>query len=411
MTKKLYHEDQYLQEFSSEVIEEKKINGKPAVALKQTAFYPTSGGQPHDMGTLNDIVVIDVIEDENHQIVHLLEEPIEGQRVTGLIDWPRRLDHMQQHTGQHVLSQVFSKKFEAETISFHLGEESSTIDLNQSGFGHDAINQVEILANQIIFENRSVIAHTVSKSELNQFPLRKPPAVKDRIRIIEVKNFDYSPCGGTHCSRTGEIGILKISRYEHYKGGTRIHFSCGMRALKDYQKKSEIIKHLTMSMSSGEDELNQNIQKFQENFKFLRFEYENLKKQVLDNEAQELFSKREKIGEIYIVKSLFENRDQKELVFLAKKILNTVPDTVILFGAKSEGKASLLFQRSEDLPFDMGQLMKKACTVIKGRGGGRPQQAQGGGPDANKLANALQDAEQTLFEMNQVINKNVEHRK
>ena len=144
--------------------------------------------------------------------------------------------------------------------------------------------------------------------------------------------------------------------------------------------------------------LNQNIQKFQENFKLLRFEYENLKKQVLDNEAQELSSERKKIGEFYIVKSLFENRDQKELKFLAKKILDTVPDTVILFGAKSEGKASLLFQRSEELPFDMGQLMKKTCMVIKGRGGGQPHQAQGGGPDVDRLANALQDTENTLCE-------------
>ena len=142
MTQKLYHKDPYLQEFSSEVIEAMKINGKPAVVLKQTAFYPTSGVQPHDIGTLNDITVVDVIEDENHQIVHLLEEPLKGRRVRGLIDWQRRLDHMQQHTGQHVLSQVFSKISTAETISFHLGEESSTIDLNQSGFGNDAITRV-----------------------------------------------------------------------------------------------------------------------------------------------------------------------------------------------------------------------------------------------------------------------------
>jgi alanyl-tRNA synthetase len=401
MTKKLYHKDPYLREFFSEVIEEKQVNGKPAVILKQTAFYPTSGGQPHDLGRLNAVAVVDVIEDENHRIVHLLEDRLKSRRAAGLIDWPRRLDHMQQHTGQHVLSQVFLKEFEAETISFHLGEESATIDLDKSGFDHDAIAGVEILANRVIFENRNVVAHTVSKSEMDRFPLRKPTAVEDRIRIIEVKDFDYSPCGGTHCSRTGEIGILKISRYENYKGGTRIHFVCGLRALKDYQRKSEVVKHLTTSMSSSEGELCQNIQKLQENFKFLRVEYENLKKQVLDNEAQVLCAERKKIGDIYIVKHLFENRDQKELKILAKKILKSVRDTVILFGAKSGGKASLLFQRAEELPFDMGQLMKKACTVIKGRGGGRPQQAQGGGPDVDNLANALQKAENTLLEMHQ----------
>lgn len=400
MTKKLYHEDPYLQEFTSEVVEETEAAGKPAVVLKQTAFYPTSGGQLHDTGTLNGIGVVDVIEDENHRILHLLEEPLKGQRAAGRIDWQRRLDHMQQHTGQHVLSQIFLKEFEAETISFHLGEQSATIDLDQSGFDNDAINRVEILVNRIIFENRSVVAHMVSQSELDQFPLRKPPTVADRIRIIEVKDFDYSPCGGTHCSRTAEIGLLKISRYENYKGGTRIHFLCGLRALKDYQRKSEIIKHLTTSMSSSEGDLYQNIQKVQENFKNLRLEYETLKKQILDHEAQGLCAERKKIGKIYIVKRLFENRDQKELKILAKKILNTVSDTVILFGAKTEGNASLLFQRSEGLPFDMGHLMKAACTMIKGRGGGRPQQAQGGGTDVAKLANALQEAENKLFEMN-----------
>jgi len=401
MTKKLYHEDQYMQEFSSEVIEKMAVNGKPAVVLKQTAFYPTSGGQPNDLGRLNDVAVVDVIEDENHRIVHLLEEPLNDRRVTGLIDWRRRLDHMQQHTGQHVLSQIFSKEFEAATISFHLGEESATIDMDKSGFGHDAIARVEILANRIVLENRRVLAHTVGKSELDRFPLRKPPAVEDRIRIIEVKDFDYSACGGTHCARTGEIGLLKIHRYEHYKGGTRIHFVCGLRALKDYQRKSKVIKNLMASMSSSEGELHQNINKFQENYKSLRLEYENLKRQVLDNEAQVLYAGRKKIGDLHIVKNIFENRDQKELIFLAKKILKTAAETVILFGAKSGDKASLLFQRSEELPFDMGQLMKRACPVIKGRGGGRPAQAQGGGPDVDNLANALQEAENTLFEMNQ----------
>ena len=184
MTRKLYLEDPYLRTFYSKVIEQRDINGKPGVILKQTAFYPTSGGQPHDTGTINGIAVVDVFEDANQSIVHLLEEPVNSIRIEGNISWERRFDHMQQHTGQHLLSQAFMKTCNADTISFHLGENSSTIDLNQSGFNLETITSIENLANQIIYENRKVIGHIVGKNELNRFPVRKLPTVEKNIRII-----------------------------------------------------------------------------------------------------------------------------------------------------------------------------------------------------------------------------------
>jgi len=398
MTQKLYHKNQYLQTFSSVVVEAIELDGKPGVILEQTAFYPTSGGQPHDTGTLNDVAIVDVIEDENHQIIHLLEKPLKAFSVEGQVDWVRRFDHIQQHSGQHLLSQAFIKICEAETVSFHLGEESSTIDVNRAGLGTETVKSVETLANQIIYENREVIAHFVSKDKAQRFPVRKLPTVEKNIRIIEIKDFDYSPCGGTHCARTGEIGMVKITRFENYKGGTRIHFVCGWRALRDYQQKAEILRRISETMSSGEPELPQNVGKLQEDAKTLRREHNHLIQQLLEYEAKALVAAREKSGDIYVLRKIFEDRNPKDLKILATKVLENSSNTVILFGGKSAGKASLLFLRSEDLSFNMGQLMKTACAVINGRGGGQPYQAQGGGTEVEKLEEALQSTRDAVLQ-------------
>ena len=392
MTRKLYIEDPYRQHFSSRIVAQKQIADKPGVILEQTVFYPTSGGQPHDTGTLNDIPVVDVFEDESRRIVHLLKEPVSGLEVEGRINWERRFDHMQQHTGQHLLSQAFINVCKAETLSFHLGAESATLDLNQSNFTSAAISSVENLANQIIYENREVMAHIVAKNELDHYPVRKPPTVTDNIRIIEIKDFDFSPCGGTHCSRTGEIGIVKIKKHENYKGGSRMHFACGARALADYREKSDILKRIGDSLSSGAGDLPGNIQKIQEELKSLRSENNHLKKRVLQYEAGSILSERKKIGNFHIIAKIFEDRDPKELKILAQTVLENSPGTVTLFGVKAPAKASLLFSRSADLPCDMGKLMQVACAVIHGRGGGLPEQAQGGGTDVEKLEKALQCA-------------------
>ena len=392
MTKKLYHDDPYSREFSSRVIQIIEAGNRPGIILEHTLFYPTSGGQPHDTGTLNDIPVLDVIEDEKQGIVHLLAGPVAGEEVDGRIDWDRRFDHMQQHTGQHLLSQAFLKVCDAETISFHMGDDSSTLDLNQPGVTVETITAVEDLANRIIYENRPVMARIIEKKELDQYPVRKPPAVDANIRIIEIKDFDYSPCGGTHCTQTGEIGIVKVRRSENYKGGTRIHFLCGLRALKDYQAKSIILKQIGESLSAGEGDLYKNINKIQDELKYLRREHSNLNKRYFDYEASALFSERKEMENINIIVKIYEDRNPKELKILAQKVLENFPNTVILFGAKAGGTASLLFFRSEKLTWDMGKLMRAACAVINGRGGGRPQQAQGGGPAADKLGAALQCA-------------------
>jgi len=398
VTKRLYLEDQYQQIFTAKVIERTEFDGKPSVVLAQTLFYPTAGGQPHDTGTLNDIPVVDVFEDDRRRVVHLLQQPVAGPEVQGRIDWQRRFDHMQQHTGQHLLSQAFIRVCNAETLSFHLGDESATLDVNRTGLGSETIAAVEALANRIVCENREVECHLVSKSELDRYPVRKPPAVEKDIRIIEIKAFDYSPCGGTHCSRTGEIGIIKIRRQENYKGGSRIHFLCGFRALQDYQNKSSILKQIGDAMSSGEGALPQNIQKIQEELKRLRREHNHLNQQLLLYESRELASERRRLENINVIEKIFEDRNPQELKILGQSVLENLPETVVLFGSRADGKASLFFQRSEELDLDMGKLMQAACKVISGRGGGRPQQAQGGGTAVEKLEEALRCAGSLLTE-------------
>ena len=397
MTHKVYLENQYLREFSSTVRQIVEAGERTGVILTQTLFYPSSGGQPHDIGTLNDIPVLDVYQDASQQVVHLLAEPLAGNRVEGRINWARRFDHMQQHTGQHLLSQAFMRAGNAETTSFHMGDDSATLDLDQAGISLETITAVEDHANQIIYENRPVIGRIVEKNELDQYPVRKPPAVDDNIRIVEIKDFDYAPCGGTHCANTGEIGIVKIRRFESYKGGTRIHFLCGLRALKDYQEKSNIIRKIGAYLSAGETDLYKNIKKSRDELKSLRRKNSNLNKRYLHYEAQAVFSERKEIGTVNIIVKKFEDRYPKELKILAQNILEISPDTVVLFGAKTQGKATLFFLRSEEVAGDMGKIMQDVCAVIDGHGGGRPQQAQGGGPATDKLDRALQNAYEMIF--------------
>jgi len=250
-TKRLYYDDSYLRHFTAQVVESTKVKGRPAVILDRTAFYPTSGGQPHDRGLINGIPVINVIERKDGTVVHVLEEPLPGEVTTveGEIDWERRFDHMQQHTGQHILSQACLQRLKAETVGFHLGADYATIDLNKAPLSEKKLEAAEALANAVVFANRPVVARFVSKEELAAMPLRKPPAVEGPIRIVTVEGFDWSPCGGTHVRATGEVGVIKIVRYERRGAETRLTFLCGERAWRDYHQKNRLLRRLATRFS------------------------------------------------------------------------------------------------------------------------------------------------------------------
>jgi len=239
-TKRLYFDDPYRTEFAARIIDRENYKGRPAVVLDQTCFYPESGGQPADHGYLNDIVVLDVQEHEG-RIMHMLEEELSDEKITGRIDWTTRFDHMQQHAGQHVLSQCFFERLQGETRSFHLGQEVSTLEIGIQNITEAEKEKIEYRANQIVFANKEIKSYFVSEENIGRVPLRRPPKISGQIRVIEVDGFDYSACGGTHPNFTGEIGLIKILKWERIRNNVRFEFVCGHRARQDYSRKNRLL--------------------------------------------------------------------------------------------------------------------------------------------------------------------------
>jgi alanyl-tRNA synthetase len=397
MTERLYHLDPYRLEFEARVVEWISVGDKPGVILESTCFYPTSGGQPHDEGSLNGVLVINVFEREDKAIVHVLATELEGDVVHGVIDWGTRFDHMQQHTGQHILSQAFLEILRAETVGFHLGQGACTIDVDKAPLAVSQLDKVEDLTNQIIFADRPVKTYLVSETELASLPLRKLPVVDTPIRIVEVEGFDYSPCGGTHCQRTGEVGLVKITRVERRGQDTRVEFLCGGRALADYRGKNKTVNELANRFSVGSWELAEAVGRLAEEVKSSKKELNAAKNRLLDYEAAELLAEAERHGDVRVVKKALVDREGEEVKRLALRLMES-KGNVALVGLGG-AKAQLFFACSADLPYDMNDLLKRACQIIGGGGGGRRHFAQGGGPGGSKVSEALDVAHERLLEL------------
>jgi alanyl-tRNA synthetase len=382
MTERLYYSDSYTTKFEAQIIDVKNINGKTAVILDKTYFYPTSGGQEHDTGYINTAKVIDVILSEDGEIFHIIEGDVSPGKVECVIDWERRFSNMQQHTGQHILSRAFEVLLDCETVSSRLGDDIGTIDFDGGNLNYDKIHEVEELANKIVWENRDVKIHFADASEISKYPLRKPPKVSGTVRIIEVKEFDFSPCGGTHVSRTGEIGLIKIRRWERVKGGlTRVEFVCGIRALRDFQSKNKISNELISILSVPETELPNQISKILEMQKEKQKLINSLTEKIIEFEAEKLIQSSEKINGINFIIAKFENRPVDELKIFARKFLNT-PNTVSVLGSKTDG-ANVIMTRSPEIEVDLREILKEVLSIIEGRGGGKADFVQCGGSAEN----------------------------
>src|SRR5699024_4971686 len=237
-------------EIDANILEKSFKEDKYYFTLDRTIFYPhLAGGQPRDKGKINNINVIDVYE-KDEDIVHILEEDIEGKDVQLSINWDNRFDLMQQHTGQHLLSSSFRSLFNAETVGFRIGEDYSTIDIQKPSLNKQEVKQVEFLTNKIIQSNFEVLSYIVKEDKLDEIPIDKLPTTDEDIRIVEIMGLDYSPCCGTHVNSTGEVGLVKIRKWENNKGNTRIEFLCGFRALDDYYWKNQYINEISSIMSS-----------------------------------------------------------------------------------------------------------------------------------------------------------------
>ena len=391
MTGRLYYQDSYLKEFRARILKKVKIDNRPAVILDKTVFYPTSGGQPYDTGTIQDSLVLEVLED-NEEITHILKDELKediGAIINGNIDWERRFDHMQQHSGQHILSGVLMKIWGTETVSFHLGEKVCTLDIVKDNLTPEEVSRVEDCASEIIFENRPIKCHFVEGNEkLKKLNLRKMPDREGKIRIIEVEDFDLSACGGTHCRASGEVGLIKVTRWEKRGEKIRLEFICGRRAWEDYFWKHELLKNISNRLTVKDSELGEVIEGILEERKEIRKELRDVKEKLQDYETLDLLREGAiKKGNVKVVNKVFEDKSVDEARRLANKIIN-LENCVLLFGLKGE-RANLLLARSESLNYDMNRLMKEACKFIDGRGGGVPNFAQGGGTNIVGIDKAL----------------------
>jgi alanyl-tRNA synthetase len=393
-TPKLYFRDSSLLEFSATVIDAKASERGHCVVLDQTAFYPTGGGQPNDIGTLGQATVVDVFEDEAGTIYHLVEDAgslIAGQTVTGIIDRARRLDHMQQHSGQHILSQAFVQACGAETRSFHLGARTSTIDIELQSPTNDLLRAAEDIANGVVFEDRPMRVHLVNEEEAARLPLRKESAVRGDIRVIEIEDFDWSPCGGTHAQRTGQIGNIAIRSYERVRRLTRVEFICGLRALAEYRLANNSAFAVARLFSCERDSSHELAARAVQENKELKRHIRDLRELAMSAEASELLAAAPLGGGFKIVKGIFKLRDFEEVRILASKIVQREPSIALLATSDAKG-ARLVFARSSSLTQDMGRFLSQACSALGGRGGGKPDLAQGGGPSVERIEEVIRSA-------------------
>lgn len=390
MGERAYYWDSYTVEFAAEVVETTAVEGRPAVRLSQTYFYPTSGGQPHDTGQLlqgnQRAWVVDVVVRESDEaVLHVLDAAIAPGMATGGIDWPRRFDHMQQHTGQHILSQAFIRTAEAETVGFHLSGQSVTIDLDRADLTAEAIRAAEQLANEVVAQNRPVRASEVAREAAATLPLRKlPPGRDGKLRLVDIDGFDLTACGGTHVNGTAEVGLIKVLKTERRGEATRVEFVCGGRAVADYRRKHNVTQELSAALTTGLDDLAPALARAQDEARQLRLELKRERGARLALEAEQLLGQAEEIGGARLVSRVLTGREVDEARQLAN--LLTAAGAVALLGVAGE-RAQLVFARPAAGPAfaHVGEAIKPALAALGGaRGGGGALSAQGGGPAADE---------------------------
>jgi alanyl-tRNA synthetase len=389
LTERLFWHDPYQQTFTARITRRLDWEGRPAVVLHATCFYPTSGGQPHDTGHLNDLRVLDVVE-HGDEIVHVLEAPLIEEHVEGCIDWARRLDHMQQHAGQHILSGAFVQTLGANTVSFHLGPEASTIDLDVDELSMQTLDEVEELANHIVIEGRPIQVAQHDETSIKSVPLRKAPQVDGLVRVVSIPEFDYSACGGTHPRTSSEVGLIHIERWERHQGQARVTFLCGLRAVRDYRHKSRISRELAARYSVALDELPAALDRLEAAADETRRSEARLRTQVLELETTLLTDKAEQVGNRRIVCHYLVDMDAAGMRQIAQQLIQE-PGMVVALGVSSPSPQFCL-ARSADVVWDMVAIATELAGRYGGRGGGRPHMAQGGGLSRDDLLAMLDDA-------------------
>jgi alanyl-tRNA synthetase len=393
-TERLYYHDSFLREFDAHVISCEKDGERWKIVLDRTAFYPTSGGQPYDTGKLADVPVIEVA-DAKDKVVHYASAAIPVGPVHGVIDWPRRIEHMQQHTGQHLLSAAFIELFGFQTVSFHLGKEISTIDLDTAAVKAEHLEKAERRVNEVIFEDKPVVIRFGTAEELAEAGIRKKVERKGVLRAIEVEGFDRQPCGGTHLERTGQAGLLLIRKLERRRDQCRVEFVCGFRALAAARSDFSTLTQAASLLSCGLVEVPAVLGKLIEERRVQHGAVKRLEERLAEHETRELLASQAATGAagVRVIASVLEDATPTYLGLLTAKL---VAETNVVALLASRASGHVVFAQSKGLPHDMGALLRDTLKQFAGKGGGAKDFAQGSMADAGKAGDVVAYAKKML---------------
>ena len=396
MTDRLYYENSFLREFDAKVLSCEREGDRWKVILDRTTFYPTSGGQPHDTGHLGSVPVIEVADaPDAHTVVHYTSAEVPLGPVHARIDWARRRDHMQQHTGQHLLSAAFIELFQFPTVSFHLGKEISTIDLTAPMIVPRHLEEAERRVNEVIFDDRPVIIRYGTAEELAESGIRKKVEREGILRAIEVEGFDRQPCGGTHLERTGQAGLLLIRKLERRRDSWRVEFVCGSRALTAASADFNALTQAASLLSCGLPEVPGVLAKLLEDRRTQFSAVKRLEEQLADHEARALIAApaAEAMGGQRVIVAALDRATPGYLSLVAAKI-TAEPATVALLASRETGH--VVFAQSKGQAHDLGALLRDTLKQFGGKGGGPKDFAQGSVPDAGKVDAILARASEEL---------------
>lgn len=375
MTNRIYYTEPYRRTFDATVTSAEPVGGKLHVTLDQTSFYPTSGGQPFDTGTIGGAAVVDVIDREDGEVVHVVSGTLKpGDVVSGEIDWHRRFDHIQQHTGQHVLSAAFDRLFGVRTESFHMGQASATIDLAREVSASE-IDKAEADANRIVWEDRPVTIRFATAEEAAAMGMRKESARTGTLRLIDVQDYDLSACGGTHVERTGAIGVIAIGSVEKFRGGSRVEFLCGGRALERFKVWRGALAAMQQHLSVPPTDMAASIERLQDDAKAVQRTLRGFQEKLATHEADALAGRSS--GRSFVAEAI-EGWDAQGIKAIAAAAVAARPDLAVAL-LTSATPPQAVVARGTQSSIDAGAVLKGLAAQFGGKGGGKPDLAQGGG--------------------------------
>jgi alanyl-tRNA synthetase len=396
MSDRLYYDDPSLASFDAHVADIREVSRSEGrslwqIALDRSAFYPTSGGQPHDTGVLTatssggallEAPILAVEEDDQGEVWHTTPKPLlAGTPVRGYVDWSRRRDHMQQHSGQHLLSAVVYRQLGAATVSFHLGEMTSTIDLAREAISPEELERVEDAVNEIIAENRPVTMRTIPRVEAEMLlaagTLHKLPDREGDIRLIEIEEIDVNACGGTHVEATGQIGGLLIRGTERVRQGVRVEFVCGIRAMVTARQDLSTLTRASAGLSVGRLDIADAVDRLLAEGKTANKARQKLTEELADYQASSLLLELPSRPGRKMLRRTFADRDAAYLKLLASRMVASASETCVLLASTQEEPARVIVAASSDARLDCGTLLREALAAYGLRGGGSSSMAQG----------------------------------